>query len=107
MANDPAKRTTFIGSVIPFLLEYGFEGVDLDWEYPGAREGSHNNTDREAFNDLLDEFRVALDPHGLLLTAALSPGWDKIDIAYDVPHVFSKLDFGNIMCYDYHGWWPE
>lgn len=49
----------------------------------------------------------AFAPHGLIFSAALASGYDKIDLAYDVPFVFERLDFANIMTYDYHGWWPE
>ena len=73
MAEDPVKRASFIASVVPFLLEYGFEGVDLDWEYPGVGLGT-GDTDSSHFDALLDEMKAALDPHGLLLTIAVGAG---------------------------------
>jgi chitinase len=53
MAKDSVRRKTFIDSVVPFLQLYGFEGLDFDWEYPGDREGSDPDNDKENFSILV------------------------------------------------------
>ena len=74
MAADPAKRQIFLDSIIPFVQKYGFEGVDMDWEYPGARDTIDEDGDKENFSVLVKMMGELLHEHNLLFTAALSPG---------------------------------
>lgn len=34
LVNNPTARANFISSVLRFINKYGFDGLDLDWEYP-------------------------------------------------------------------------
>ncbi|WP_425508352.1 glycoside hydrolase family 18 protein [Tahibacter amnicola] len=114
LANDPARRATFIASVVQFLQTYTFfDGVDLDWEYPGG--GGANVTlgsaaDRTGYSALLTELRAALDTLGTqtgrtyLMTAAVGAAPAKIS-AVDYATAGQKLDLVFAMSYDYYGGW--
>ena len=52
MASSAATRKIFIDSALEFIDKYNFDGLDLDWEYPGLR-GGDPNTDKENFNKLI------------------------------------------------------
>lgn len=34
LVNNPSARAKFVKHAVQFLEEYGFDGLDLDWEYP-------------------------------------------------------------------------
>lgn len=36
---DRAKRNRLVNSVFDFIVKYGFDGFDFDWEYPAKRDG--------------------------------------------------------------------
>uniref|UniRef100_A0A182IMA2 Uncharacterized protein n=1 Tax=Anopheles atroparvus TaxID=41427 RepID=A0A182IMA2_ANOAO len=101
-------RQTFIYSAIPFLRQRGFDGLDMDWEYPKGGD------DKKNFVLLLKELKEAFDAESqeirqprLLLTAAVPVGPDNVRGGYDVPAVASYLDFINLMAYDFHGKWER
>jgi len=107
MAADPEKRKTFIDSVSEFLDTYPFDGVDLDWEYPGKREGSDPEHDKENFSILVAELGAMLKARGLLFTGAFSPAKYTAEDGYDFAAILPHFDFLNVMTYDYHGWFPD
>ena len=106
------SRKKFALSCVQLMKKHEFDGVDLDWEYPGQRaeDNAFRPSDEENFTRLLAEIRIALDTQGkvddthYLLTIAT--GADQAYINHtDLGQAQKHLDFINVMCYDfYHGW---
>ncbi|XP_014476727.1 PREDICTED: probable chitinase 2 [Dinoponera quadriceps] len=105
LASSPDRRRIFIASTIEFLRMYEFDGLDLDWEFPGSRGGVPD--DKLNFLRLVKELSDAYREPRLSLTAAISADKKTIDQAYNIPEISKYLDHIFVMAYDYHGTWDK
>ena len=95
MAAGAATRQTFVRNLTTLVTSYGYDGVDLDWEFP------ENAADRDHLTELVTELRAALGPASTLSIAAPAGDWSArwLDLAALLPH----LDWIGAMTYDFHG----
>ncbi|KAL4707023.1 hypothetical protein ACJJTC_000450 [Scirpophaga incertulas] len=107
MAGNATLRANFIRTAMKVLLDCGFDGLDMDWEYPTARDTVYGAADVDHFTQLLTELKYTFEPYGLLLTAAVAAVKNSASVFYDIPAISKYLDYINIMTYDLHGSWDD
>jgi chitinase len=87
------------------MKQYGFDGVDCDWEYPEPK-------DKKNFTLLLAELRKHLDKWGkqdkrhYLLTIA-APTVPSRYQNVELDKIAKYLDWFNLMTYDFYGSWSK
>ncbi|MGL5346264.1 MAG: glycosyl hydrolase family 18 protein [Peptostreptococcaceae bacterium] len=114
---------TFTDSCVDFIRTYGFDGVDIDFEFPSSTSQSGNPADFDLseprrktinarYNLMMKTLREKIDKASkedgkdYLLTAAVSASsWVLGGV--DSNEYASYLDFLSIMSYDYHGGWNQ
>ncbi|MDC8772494.1 chitinase C-terminal domain-containing protein [Roseateles albus] len=118
-----AGINTFADSAVAFLRQYGFNGVDIDYEYATSMKDAGNPDDfaisnaRRAtltknFAVLMQTLRAKLDAAGqadarhYLLTVA-APSSAYLLRGMENYQVTQYLDYVNIMSYDLHGAWNQ
>ncbi len=108
-----ASRATFTRSAIRYMLDHGFDGIDIDWEYPGqpGAGNTHRPEDKANFTLMLRDLRQSLDSLArekghprYLLTIAAGAGQRFLDFT-EMDKAQAYLDFVTIMTYDFSGSW--
>jgi chitinase len=100
MAANAASRQLFIENVRDFCLANGYDGVDLDWEYPA------NASDSANFTLLVREMRESFSGLSVPLTISVAvPSTNWSGRWFNVGAMEDAVDWMGIMTYDFFGSW--
>ncbi|KAI4196331.1 MAG: hypothetical protein LQ346_003238 [Caloplaca aetnensis] len=103
-ASTQEGRSKFATTAVQLVKDLGFDGLDIDWEYP------KDATEAQNYVDLLAEIRKGLDAvhhqGKMLLTVACPAGAKNYEIL-KLKAMDEYLDFWNLMAYDYAGSWDS
>uniref|UniRef100_A0A915L220 GH18 domain-containing protein n=1 Tax=Romanomermis culicivorax TaxID=13658 RepID=A0A915L220_ROMCU len=95
MASSFTNRHKFITSSLEYTKKFGFDGFDLDWEYP-------DKDDKDNFSQLLrDGCQISVKDVRIVQKSC------RIQKFYPISTEETTLDFVNIMTYDIHGSWEN
>ncbi|MDF2485277.1 MAG: glycoside hydrolase family 18 [Herbinix sp.] len=110
-----AARTVFADSCVDFIVKYGLDGVDIDWEYPvvgGLSTNIRRPEDKYNFTLLMQKLREKLDLRGatdgkdyILSFAGAAGSWYLNNI--ELSKLSQYVDYANVMTYDLHGSWDS
>ena len=108
-ACDSQRRQHFAKTSVRLLADLGFDGIDIDWEYPTNPTESQNFVELlRAVREELHAYasRVGQDPSSFLLTVACPAGPSNFE-KLRIKEMDQYLDFWNLMAYDYAGSWDS
>ncbi len=110
IAAGTAARANFAGDCNKLLKQYNFDGIDIDWEYPGYDEHMGGPADKKNFTVFMKQIRDSIDALGTRtgkqykLSSCFGASAERasnIEWAKIIP----ILDMINVMSYDYFGEW--
>jgi len=118
MVANATSRSVFVDSVVAYLEKYNFDGLDIDWEYPGSAprtdevriscqqfrqetdNGGDVDNDRANLLLLVQDLRKAFGSK-YLLTVASQADVAKANTGFDIAGMSAVIDAWNLMSYDY------
>ncbi|ROV91006.1 hypothetical protein VSDG_07707 [Cytospora chrysosperma] len=108
LAGSEDAQQKFFTSLVSFMSTYGFDGVDIDWEYPVAPERSGKDADYENYVSFLKNLRGALgsNGHNYGLSITLPSSYWYLQ-NFDIVKIEPLVDWFNVMTYDLHGTWDS
>ena len=109
VAATSVSRKKFAEAVIEFLQTYKFDGIDLDWEFPGDFDRGGSTADFTNYGLLVtticNEFNNVFEKY--TITMAVPVSRYNVEIGFNLTVLSQQLDSLNIMAYDIHGSWDD
>ena len=123
VTDNEENMRKFAKSAVTFVRKYGFDGIDIDFEYPSETSQSGNPEDfdlseprrkgiSQRYGQLIqilrDEFDAAAKEDGKYywVTSAVSASSWVLGGQTNASYL-DNLDFVSVMSYDYHGGWNK
>ncbi|KUJ19021.1 glycoside hydrolase [Mollisia scopiformis] len=108
LAASTSAQSAFFASLLSFMSQYGFDGVDIDWEYPVTPDRNGSVADFTNYVSFMQNLREAMDAYspnsryGLSMTLPSSYWYMQ---NFDIINFAKIIDWFNVMTYDLHGTW--
>ncbi len=102
IADSASLRQAFAQNVASFCSAHGYDGVDIDWEFPD------NATKTADFDLLVEAIRAqfnSVNPSWQISAAVSADSY--YDTFLDLPTLSKYMNFFNIMVYDFYGSWTQ
>nr|UWY63829.1 chitinase-like protein Idgf1 [Sarcophaga peregrina] len=101
LEGERVKQTAFINTAYTMVRTYGFDGIDLAYQFPKNKPLDPNaDMHKEQFTTLIRDLRNVLKPDGLLLTLTVLPNVNSTWY-FNVPVVSNFVDFVNLAAFDF------
>ncbi|XP_055385952.1 probable chitinase 10 isoform X2 [Condylostylus longicornis] len=104
LVKDPERRQEFISNLIDFIKINNFDGVDIDWQFPGEA-----SDDKENFAQFLKEIKskfledsIEMNSQPLLLSITIPKDKRNLERGYDIAKMNDFVDWFNLVSYNYH-----
>jgi GH18 family chitinase len=112
IATSATKRALFAHSCVTLCHQYNFDGIDIDWEYPGYADHMGTSADKVNFTIFLQQIRDSLTVYGanqgktMKLTACVGASAVPMNNV-EWSNIVQILDYINLMSYDFFGSWDN
>lgn len=104
---DEIKRKVLVTSCVNAVKDYGFDGIDLDWEYPTTKEdGLHLACFMHELRAALNALSTQCECDEFVISIAINASMHRIE-ALNISNFHDVINFVNIMGYDYSGPWSK
>ncbi len=101
-AKTPTSRYNFAREANKLVNQYGLDGIDIDWEYPGSSAAGIKSSpqDKENFTLLLTALRDVLGDNAWLSVAGIGDN-EYIKNSAEIDKIAPLINYFNLMSYDF------
>ncbi|KAL3220000.1 hypothetical protein MRX96_005741 [Rhipicephalus microplus] len=105
MVSRSVNRRRFVKSAVRWMRRYGFDGLDISWQYPGTmvRGGSH--ADKENFVLVMKELKSEFEKYDFMLSTTIPIDPMLLKTGFNVAALSRYVDWFNVFTHDLRGTW--